>query len=180
MLCSSQLWTRNGHCSNKFSGWKKLWASRWSSHHHRQWEIPVSRSPTPTCHAWSWSMWYPRNHLCKHHEMWRWHPQGSLRKHCSIWWIIHVSRNRRAHAKRDHYSRPIHHEDQSHSSTREEVFGLDWRFNFSFFIYFPADVDKQARIWWNWSCYCSPQVFLDFTQYLWSISRLYPVFIKWF
>merc|ERR1712013_308851 len=40
----------------------------------------------------------------------------------------------------------IHHQDQDHCSTREEVLCLDWRIHPCFPLHLPADVDLQAGV----------------------------------
>merc|ERR1719206_990257 len=49
-------------------------------------------------------------------------------------------------AEGDHCPCSIHHQDQDHCSTREEVLCLDWRIHPCFPLHLPADVDLQAGV----------------------------------
>merc|ERR1712080_409400 len=55
----------------------------------------------------------------------------------------------------------LHHQDQDHRSSREEVLRLDWRINPGFSVHLPADVDHQAGVRRVWPLHRPPQVLLS-------------------
>merc|ERR1711911_508962 len=61
----------------------------------------------------------------------------------------------------DHQHGSIHHEDQDHRSSREEILRLDRRLHLGFSLHLPGNVDLQAGIRRGWSRNRSSQMLLN-------------------
>merc|ERR1712002_293383 len=78
------------------------------------------------------------------------------------------------HAKRDHLFGSVHHEDQDHRSSREEVLRLDRRLHLGFPLHLPGDVDLQAGVRRGWTRNRPPQMLLSPPKML--LDYVYSVF----
>merc|ERR1712234_13031 len=86
---------------------------------------------------------------------------GSLCQHRVVRWFHHVPRYRRSYAEGDYQHGSIHHEDQDHRSSREEILRLDRRLHLGFSLHLPGNVDLQAGIRRGWSRNRSSQMLLN-------------------
>merc|ERR1711953_1049243 len=73
---------------------------------------------------------------------------------------------------------PIHHQDQDHCSTREEVLRLDRRIYLGLPLHLPTDVDHQARVRRVRPIHCPQEVLLSHTfcfcnVHPWFLQHLY-------
>lgn len=68
---------------------------------------------------------------------------------------------RRSHAEGDHSPRTFHHEDQDNHATGTQILRVDRWIHPRLPVYFPADVDLQARIRRVWTVHRSPKVLLN-------------------
>merc|ERR1712243_260117 len=83
-----------------------------------------------------------------------------LRQHGLVRRIHHVPWYRRPHAEGDHQYGSLHHEDQDHRSSREEVLRLDRWLHLGFPLHLPGDVDLQAGVRRGRPRHRPPQVLL--------------------
>merc|ERR1711981_1110684 len=139
-----------------------LRTSRRPGHHHRQRTFPLPRGPLPAFLPRNGSLWHPRDHLQLHHEVRRGHQEGPVRQHRHVRGHHHVPRYCRSYAEGDHRPRSLHHQDQDHRSSREEVLRLDRRIHPGFPVHLPADVDHQAGVRRVRPIHCPPQVLLNY------------------
>merc|ERR1719468_1258629 len=65
------------------------------------------------------------------------------------------------YAEGDHRSGSLHHQDQDHRSSREEVLRMDRWLHPVLPVYLPADVDLQAGVRRVRTLHCPPQVLLN-------------------
>merc|ERR1719376_956930 len=72
--------------------------------------------------------------------------KGLVRQQRSFRRYHHVPRYCRQNAEGNHCPRPIHHENQDHCSTREEILRMDRRLHPRFIVHLPTDVDHKARV----------------------------------
>merc|ERR1712018_143613 len=84
-----------------------------------------------------------------------------LRQHRHVRWHHHVPRYCRQNAEGDHRSCPLHHQDQDHCSSREEVLCMDRWLHPGLPVHLPADVDLQAGVRRVRPIHCPPQVLLN-------------------
>ncbi|XP_066583538.1 LOW QUALITY PROTEIN: actin, muscle-like [Prorops nasuta] len=68
---------------------------------------------------------------------------------------------RRSYAKGNHRPGSVHHQNQDHRSSREEVLRMDRWFHFGLPLYLPADVDLQAGVRRIRPWHRSPQMLLN-------------------
>merc|ERR1712088_654795 len=86
--------------------------------------------------------------------------EGLVCQHCHVWWHHHVPRYCRQDAEGDHCLGSLHHQDQDHCSTREEVLCLDRWLHLVLPLHLPTDVDHQAGVRRVRPIHCPQEVLL--------------------
>merc|ERR1719374_125488 len=160
LLRRSRLRAGDGHRRLLLLHREVLRVARWTDRHRRQRAFPLPRVHVPPRLLGHGGGRHPRGLLQRHHEVRHRHSQRSLRQHRSFRWHHHVPRYRRPHAEGDHRLGSLHHEDQDHRSSREEVLRLDRRLHLGFPLHLPGDVDLQAGVRRVRPRHCPPQVLL--------------------
>merc|ERR1712110_100558 len=140
--------------------WRSPMNSPTAGHHHWQRAVQVPRGSVPAKLPGHGVLRHPRDHLQLHHEVRRRHQEGPVRQHCAIGRHHHVPWHRRQDAEGDYGPRPLHHEDQDHRPTREEVLCLDRRLHPGFSLNLPADVDLKAGVRRVRPLHCAQEVLL--------------------
>lgn len=98
-------------------------------HHNRQRALPLSGSDVPAELSRHGILRHTRDDVQFDHEVRRRHPQGFIRQFGALRRHYHVSGYRRSDAKGDNGARAADHEDQSNRAAREEILGMDRRFD---------------------------------------------------
>merc|ERR1712184_17200 len=124
-------------------------------------EVPLPRGSLPAFLPRNGGLRHPRDHLQLHHEVRRGHQEGPVRQHRHVRRHHHVPWYCRQDAEGDHRPGSLHHQDQDHRSSREEVLRLDRRLHPGFPLHLPADVDLQAGVRRVRPIHCPPQVLLN-------------------
>merc|ERR1712112_741982 len=168
------------HCRRLHLPGEVLRAARRPGHHHRQREVQVPRGSVPAFLPRNGGLRHPRDHLQRHHEVRRLHQEGPVRQHRHVRRHHHVPRYCRSYAEGDHRPRSLHHQDQDHRSSREEVLRLDRRIHPGFPVHLPADVDHQAGVRRVRPIHCPPQVLLSQQRILGLLLQEKDYFLFYF
>merc|ERR1712228_119342 len=161
LLCCPRLRAGDVHRRRLHLPREVLRASRRPGHHHRKRAFPLPRGSLPAFLPRNGGLRHPRDHLQLHHEVRRGHQEGPVRQHRHVRRHHHVPRYRRQDAEGDHRPGSLHHQDQDHCSSREEVLSLDRRIHPGLPLHLPADVDHQAGVRRVRPIHCPPQVLLS-------------------
>merc|ERR1712114_2359 len=160
LLCRPRLRAGDVHRRRLHLPREVLRTSRRPGHHHRQRTFPLPRGPLPAFLPRNGGLRHPRDHLQLHHEVRRGHQEGPVRQHRHVRRHHHVPRYRRQDAEGDHRPGSLHHQDQDHCSSREEVLRLDRRIHPGLPLHLPADVDHQAGVRRVRPIHCPQEVLL--------------------
>merc|ERR1712168_482383 len=138
--------TGNGNLKGRCLIGEGLRIARRTGHHHRKRAIPCPRNHVPAIPPWFGIRRHPRDRLQLHHALRLGHPKGLVRQHRPVRRYHYVPRYRRSYAEGDLPTRPTHHEDQDHRTTREEILRLDRRIHPGLVVLIRLQLGDQSRI----------------------------------